>query len=185
MFNHFFHFILFQTPKDPSSRENFCCHGHQTNPSDFAADLYFHCTLTAMPTTEDVACVHRWVWSQSPQLVNIQTSICAGERKEKSVKKILFTESFGTMVGSSVRLNRSSADRNHLWLAVRSSHHRPQLNEPVWPPCPFWLDLLEWFSYCTLDHIVLTIVRIIRQIFTQRLFTSVLKCFDRGLILNV
>lgn len=136
MFNHFFHFTLFQTPKDPSSRENFCCHGHQTNPSDSAADLYFHGALTERPTTEDMGCVHKWVWSQSSHLVNIQSSICAWERKRRQWNRFcpqlaVLTEAFSTIVGSWVRLNRSSADITHLWLAVHSSHRSSQLNEFV------------------------------------------------------
>lgn len=74
--------FFFQTPKDPSSRKDFCCHGHQANPADIAADFHFYSALGEMPTTSNVLCVHRCVITVTTSgLVNIQGVTC--------VKKIL------------------------------------------------------------------------------------------------
>lgn len=70
---------LFQTPKDPASREILRCHGHQADPANTAADLYiynaFQCLRLIQARTHmcthkhthslpisHIHCKHVWLW---------------------------------------------------------------------------------------------------------------------------
>lgn len=48
---------LFQTPEDPASREILCCHGHQADPPNTAADLYIYNAFQCLRLIQTRACM--------------------------------------------------------------------------------------------------------------------------------